>query len=330
MLPLFSQRLSRGTLILPLLLLPLVAGCAPVAPTAPGGEAAPASLQVTFLPIADAVPFYVADQAGYFAEAGLEAEAVPASSAAERETLIQSGGADCELTDIHGVVLTNAGEGVPLRIVASTRQATAEEPVFFLLSAPESGITTPEQLAGANIGISENTVIEYWQDRILAAAGVDPGAVTRTSVPQIAIRLELLMSGQIDAAVLPDPLAALAVLQGAAPVLDDTIFPEAGISILACRADVIESRRDAVAALVAGWDRAIETVNADPAAYRNLLLERTNVPEPLKDRYDLPTYPVRQIPTEAQVADVVAWTVEKGLIAEPLGYAEIVDVSFRP
>jgi hypothetical protein len=26
----------------------------------------------------------------------------------------------------------------------------------------------------------------------------------------------------------------------------------------------------------------------------------------------------------------VAWTVEKGLIAEPLGYAEIVDVSFRP
>lgn len=321
----------RWLLTILVLVLSLTAGCTAVAPTsAPGDAAAGSSLQVTFLPIADAVPFYVAEQEGYFAAAGVEAAAVPASSAAERETLVQSGGAECELTDIHGVVLTNAGEGESLRIVASTRQATANAPVFFLVAAPNRGITTPEQLAGTNIGISENTVIEYWLDRILAAAGVDPAAVARTSVPQIAVRLELLMSGQIDAAVLPDPLASLAVLQGATVVLDDTLLPEAGVSVLACRADVIESRREAVAALVAGWDQAIEAINADPAAYRNVLLERTNVPEPLKDRYDLPVYPVHQIPTEAQVADVAAWTVDKGLIDTSPAYDEIVDPSFRP
>ena len=319
--------LGRWWLTTLALVLPLAAGCAPVA--APAGEAALPTLKVTFLPIADTVPFFVADQAGYFVDAGVQVEAVPASSGAERETLVQSGGAGCELTDIHGVVLTNAGEGAPLRIVASTRQATADEPVFFLIAGPDSGITTPEQLAGANIGISENTVIEYWHDRILSAAGVDPAAVTRTSVPQIAVRLELLMSGQIDAAVLPDPLAALAVLQGGVRVLDDTILPEVGVSVLACRADVIDQQRDAVAALVAGWDKAITTINADPAAYRNVLLERTNVPEPLKDRYTLPTYPVQQIPTEAQVQDVVQWTVDKGLIDAPLAYDVVVDASFR-
>ncbi len=276
------------------------------------------------------MPFFVAEQEGYFADAGVQAEAVPASSAAERETLIQSNGAECELTDIHGVVLTNAAEAEPLRIVASTRQATPDAPVFFLLTAPGSAITTTDQLAGANIGISENTVIDYWQDRILTAAGVDPATVTRTSVPQIAVRLELLMGNQLDAAVLPDPLAALAQLQGATVLLDDTILPEAGVSVLACRADVLATQRDAVAALVTGWDQAIEAINADPAAYRNVLLERTNVPEPLQDRYDLPTYPVQQIPSEDQVLDVVAWALDRGLLDAPLTYDQLVDPTFRP
>jgi NitT/TauT family transport system substrate-binding protein len=308
-----------------------LAGCvASAPPTSPTDPAALPPVRVTFLPITDVVPFFVAQEEGEFAAAGLQVEAVPASSAAERETLIQSNAADCELTDIHSVVLTNARDAQPLRIVATTRQATADVPVFFLLTAPDSAITTPAQLAGANLGISENTVIDYWQDRIVRAAGVDPATITYTSVPQIAVRLELLLSGQLDAAVLPDPLAALAQLQGATVLLDDTTLPAAGVSVLACRADFLAEQRAAVAALVTGWDQAIAAINADPAAYREVLLAHTNVPAPLQDRYDLPSLPVQQIPSEAQVRDVVAWAVDEGLIDAPLAYDQIVDATFRP
>jgi NitT/TauT family transport system substrate-binding protein len=295
---------------------------------APAATAGP--LRVALLPITDVVPFYVAAQEGYFAAAGLEAEAVPVSSAAERETVIQAGGADCELTDIHGVVLTNAGDAHPLRIIASARQATAEQPTFFLLSSPGSGITEPAQLAGANIGLSENTVIDYWNDRILAAAGVDPAGVTRTNVPQIPVRLELLMSDQLDAAILPDPLASLAALQGAQIVLDDTLLPDVGVSVLACREDVIQGRRDAVAAFLAGWDQAVDAIDADPDAYRNVLIANTRVPEPLQDKYSLPAFAVQQIPSAAQVQDVVDWATAKGLIDDALTYEQVVDASLRP
>lgn len=316
-------------LLLLLLLMGLSTACAPVQPSAPQPESAAQALRVALLPTTDVVPFYVAQQTGAFTEHGLTVEAVPVSSAAERDTVIQTGAADCEMTDVQGVVLTNARDAQPLRIIATARQATTEQPLFFLLSAPESGITGPEQLAGANIGTSENTVIDYWFDRVPAAAGVDLADVTRTNVPQLPVRLELLLNKQLDAAILPDPLASLAQLQGATLVLDDTILPEAAVSVLVCRADVIAARPDAVAAFLAGWDQAVEAINADPAAFSDILIETARVPEPLQGRYMLPPFAVQAIPSDAQVQDVVDWAVEKGLIDTPPAVDQLIDHSFR-
>lgn len=300
-----------------------------VAPVQPTGTAAAQSLAVALLPTTDVVPFYVAQEIGAFTANGLEAKAVPVSSAAERDTVIQTGAADCEMTDVQGVVLTNARQAQPLRIIATARQADADQPLFFLLSAPESGIATPADLAGANIGTSENTVIDYWFDRVLAAAGVDLANVTRTNVPQLPVRLELLLNKQLDAAILPDPLASLAQLQGATLVVDDTILPEAALSVLVCRADVIAERPAAVAAFLAGWDQAVEAINADPAAYSDILIETARVPEPLQGQYTLPTFPVKQIPSEAQVQDVVDWAVAKGLIDAAPAIDQLIDPTFR-
>lgn len=316
-------------LFLLLLLMGLSTACAPVQPSAPQPGAAAQALRVALLPTTDVVPFYVARQAEAFTEHGLTAEAVPVSSAAERDTVIQTGAADCEMTDVQGVVLTNARDAQPLRIIATARQATTEQPLFFLLSAPESGITGPEQLAEANIGTSENTVIDYWFDRVPAAAGVDLADATRTNVPQLPVRLELLLNKQLDAAILPDPLASLAQLQGATLVLDDTILPEAAVSVLVCRADVIAARPDAVAAFLAGWDQAVEAINADPSAFSDILIETARVPEPLQGRYTLPPFAVQAIPSDAQVQDVVDWAVEKGLIDTPPAVDQLIDHSFR-
>ena len=316
--------------------LALLAGC--VSPVAAPSESAGSAgnmngelspLSVAVLPITDVVPFYVAAQEGYFADAGIEIDLIPVSSAAERDTVVQTGAAECALTDINGVVLTNAGEANPLKVISTARQASAEQPVFYLLSSPQSGITSPEQLAGATIAISENTIIDYWNDRMLASAGLDPADVKKTNVPAIPVRLELMLSGQVDAAILPDPLASLALLQGAPIVMDDSSNPEIAVSVIVCRQDAIDANPASVSALIAGWDRAVESINADPAAYRNVLIENTRVPEPLQDKYTLPQFAVKAIPSEAQVQDVVDWAVDKGIVDGVLAYDEVVDPSLR-
>lgn len=319
---------------LPVFLLAILAISACTAPlAAPGNassdEAALPTLRVAVLPITDVVPFYVAGDEGFFTDAGVDVELIPVSSGAERDTVVQTGEADCELTDIHGVVLTNAGEVPPLKIVSSARQATAEQPLFFLIASPQSGITEPAQLAGASIGISENTIIDYWNDRMLAIAGVDAESANVTNVPQIPVRLELMLNGQLDAAILPDPLASLARLQGATRVLDDTVNPDVAVSVIACRQETIDDNTDAVRALVAGWDQAVAAINADPDAYRNVLIENTRVPEPLQDKYTLPPFPEKAIPSAAQAADVVEWANSTGLIEAELAYEALVDPSLR-
>lgn len=286
-------------------------------------------LRVALLPTTDVVPFYVAQSLGAFSANELDAEAIPVSSAAERDTVIQTHAADCEMTDVQGIVLTNAREAQPLRIIATARQATVEQPLFFLLGAPDGTVTSAGDLAAANIGTSENTVIDYWFDRVLGAAGVDLADVTRTNVPQLPVRLELLLNNQLDAAILPDPLASLAQLQGAPLILDDTTLPDAAISVLACREDVIAQQPDAVSAFLAGWDQAVTAINDDPATYADILIETARVPEPLQGQYSLPQFPVEAIPSDAQVEDVVSWALEKGLIDAPVTVDQLIDARFR-
>ncbi|MBI1294396.1 hypothetical protein GC175_05495 [bacterium] len=300
----------------------VLAGCAAPTPAATSEESA--TLRVAVLPITDVVPFYVAQQEDEFSQRNLTVELVPVSSGPERDTLLQAGGADCALNEVLGTILFNAGEGEELRVVSTALRAFPEAAHFYLLAAPQSGVSTPADLSGRTIAISSNTIIEYWTDRLLTQRGVNITTVKTTNVPQIPVRLELLMSGQVDAAVLPDPLGSLAILQGAVPILDDTIAPQLGLSVISCRLSVVENQPDAVRALVAGWDAAVDAINADSAQFGNVLIENTRVPEPLQDRYSLPPFPVAENPTPAEVDDVLAWAMEKGLIGETQAYETVV------
>jgi NitT/TauT family transport system substrate-binding protein len=292
-------------------------------PTAPQAEST--RLRVAVLPITDVIPFYVAQSAGYYEERDIDVELIPVASGSERDTLLQAGQADCVLNEVLGTILFNAGEGEELRVVATALRAFPKVAHFYLLASPQSGITSVDELPGRTIAIAENTIIAYWTDRLLARAGIDPASVERTGVPRIPVRLELLMNGQVDAAVLPDPLGSLAILGGAPLLLDDTVAPELGVSVISCRVTVLTEQPNTVRALLAAWDAAVEAINADPQRFRNVLTDNTRVPDPLQDRYDLPPFPVQEIPTAAEVGDVVNWALETGLISEALPYERIVE-----
>lgn len=302
------------------------------APTEAATEEPPTTsgepLRLGLLPITDVIPFYVAQAAGYFEEEGVSVELIPVNSAADRDTFIQSGEIDGELNDLISTVLTNAGEGEDIRIVRQARAAFPDNPQYFIISAPNSDITDLEGLKGQEIGISENSSIEYTTDRLLQLEGFTEDEIVTTNVPQIATRLQLLLEGQLPAATLPDPLASLAVLQGGTVILSDATHPEVTQSVISFRADVLESRRAEVAALLRAFDRAVQDINEDPAAFQDVLIAQSRVPEPLLGQYQLPRFPEGAIPTEAQLADVVDWATEKGLITTSVAYADAVDTSF--
>ncbi|HQK15671.1 MAG TPA: MetQ/NlpA family ABC transporter substrate-binding protein, partial [Anaerolineae bacterium] len=178
------------------------------------------ALRIAVLPVLDALPLYVAEAEGYFAAQGIQVELIPAASAAERDQLLQAGQIDGFITDLVALALYNR-ESPQVVAVRYAMVPTADFAQFRILAAAQSGITTVEGLRGVPIGVSEGTVIEYVTHRLLEAEGLPTDAIATLAVPKIADRMALLGAGELSAATLPEPLASLAMQQGAVLIVDD-------------------------------------------------------------------------------------------------------------
>lgn len=311
-------------LILTLLMTLVLAGCGVSEPTAEVQ-----TLKMALLPVMDVLPFHVAEQNGYFDQVGVHVELIPVKSAQERDTLMQTGQIDGMLTDLLSPVLFNQEEP-QIMVVRTARQVYPGSPLFSVLAKPGSDIKSPQDLAGVEVGISQNTVIEYLTDRMLENAGLTPEQIESQEVSAIPVRFELLVNGEIPAATLPDPLASGAVAAGAVLVVDDTSVPELSQSILAFGTDVLETKPDAVRRFLEAWELAVQELNDKPDDYRDLLIEKGRVPESVQGTFQMPPFPEASVPTPEQLSDVVQWSLAKGLIGRDIPYEQMVDDGYLP
>lgn len=294
-----------------------------------GGEREPTTLRIAVLPIMDALPMYVAEEQGYFEDENLVVEFIPVTSAAERDQLIQAGQADGMINEILSTLFYNSAEPQVVT-VRFARVATPDFPQFLILASAQSGITTLDELKGQNIGISEGTIIEYTTDRLLQAEGFSDDDISTVAVPRLPDRLALLNSGELPAANLIDPLADLAIQNGAVVVIDDSSHPEYGNSVITFRNEVVEANPEAIRGFLAALEKAVENLNSNKEQYSNLLSERQLVPEPLLGTYVIPDFPAASVPLRSQFEDVLDWAKSKGYIDTELEYGDSIDDSFLP
>jgi NitT/TauT family transport system substrate-binding protein len=315
--------------------LPARSAAAPAAPSSPAAgrsarllAAAPAgTLRIALLPITDVVPFYLAQDQGYFKGRGLNVELVPVASAAERDQLMASQQVDAQLNDLVSTVLFNA-ERPRIQIVRKARQAFAAAPQFWILVPNNSPIRAAADLRNVAIAISQNSVIEYITQRLLQREGLAAAEIKTTNVPSIPTRLQLLLQGQLEAATLPDPLASLALLRGARSIVDDGRHPELSLSVISVQSHIVRERPDDVRRLLAAYDLAVQDIRSRPDRFRNILIAQSRVPEPLKNKYQFPPFPDPAVPRQDQWDDVVAWALEKGLIRQAVAYTSSVTAAF--
>jgi NitT/TauT family transport system substrate-binding protein len=285
-------------------------------------------LKVGVLGILDTLPMYVADQEGYFQAQGISVELLPFKSALERDTAMQAGQVDGVLNDLVSAALLNKDEGRVMVVRVAMRPAPSQA-MFRLLAAPQGKVNSPADLRGVEIGVSKSTVIEYVSDSLLMGAGVKPADIVYTPIPDIGLRLNSLVEGKIAAATLPEPMASLAVKQGARPILDDS-RSTVGQSVLSFSNDVIKNKPATLRKFLVAYEQGVKALNADPAKYKGLLVDKGRVPDPVKDSFSMPPFPTASVPAKAEVSDVMSWMLEKRLLMLALPYPKMVDASFLP
>lgn len=339
------MRIVRSLIFLTLAASLILAACAPAAvPVEEAAETeavtevqteAPAvvenvgTLKIAILPIIDTLPMYVAEAEGLFAKYGVTVELIPVASAPERDQLLAAGQADGTINETLSVMLFNK-ETVQMQVVRYALRPMEGYGHFFILASGKSGITDAQDLKGVEIGVSQGTIIEYVTERLLQAEGLAADEIKTIAVPRIPDRMALLGSGELAAGVLPDPLASLAISQGAVKVLDDSIHPEYGFSVYSFRKDVVDGNPETLKAFLAAIEEASDLINLDPTKYTSLLSDKGLVPPPLMETFQIPPFPDQAVPTEEEWNDGLAWLKEKGILTVDVNYTDSVNGSFLP
>ena len=248
-----------------------------------GQEETRGPVRIGVLQIADSFPLYVAVEEGLFQKHGLDVEIIEFQSASDQSVAYEAGELDGMMTDMIVQSLINKSSAEDgMKTVAMAFGGDASEGRFIVASSPDSGISAPEQLAGSKIGISENTMMEYLVGRYLEDLGVDLSSVEMVNIPKLTLRLDLLMEGSdIQAAILPDPLAIEAESRGCGTVIDDTkLGKNYSQSVVTLRKTLIEDGAGTLDAFRDAYNEAIEKINADPDACLEFMVKKGLLDKP--------------------------------------------------
>lgn len=293
-------------------------------------EATPVTLKIGQIPTIDGLPFWVADAKGYYKAEGVNVELVTFKSANERDTAIMSGAIDGMLADLISSS-TLVGSGTKVNITSLALGATKEEGPIAIVAAPNSGITELAQLKGQEIGISTNSMMHYTADMLLKEAGINPADVKYANTPNIPVRFETLMSGQLKAAVLPDPLLSLAISKGAKLLASDVNAKQnLTQSVITFRTDAITQKADGLTRFFKAYNHAVADIKANPNSFKEVLVKNANLPKEIVDSYQVVPFSPAQAPKKEDVERVVAWLMEKQILKSKLTYEQIVNTTVLP
>ena len=292
---------------------------------APAQSAAP--LKIGTLLIEDVVPFYVAEAQGLFTQQGVEVELIPFLSALERDSALTAGAIDGAIDDPVGAILLDQGRNL-IKITSLCLGATPAEGIFAILAAPQSGLSTVEDLKNVKIGISSSTIIEYVTDRMLEAQGFEQEEIQKIEIKKMPIRLQMLLADAVQAATLPEPLASVAESKGAIKLLTDAQSGKSlSQTVIVIRKQVLDKRKKDIVRFFSAYAEAVKMINNDPEQFRPLFVEKGRIPPHLASTYPIPHYPLPTPFSRELYTPVINWMVGKGLV-KPLAYEQIVDTDF--
>ncbi len=298
--------------------------------TKPADPTPVASLKIGQLPVIDGLPFWVAEAQGYYKQQGVDVELITFKSALERDAALEGGQIDGTMTDIIGAVGVYE-KGTPVQITSLALGATKEESPFAIVAAPNSGIDTAADLKNVEIGISTNSVIHYTTEKMLLENGFTPDEIKVTNIPQIPVRFEALMSGQIKAATLPEPLLSLAVAKGAKLILNDVNAKQNySHSVIVFTDKAVKEKTEGLKRFFLAYNLAVLDIKANPTAFKELLADKAKLPAEIKDSFQVTPYSPSQAPAKADVEAVIEWLLDKKIIAKKVTYEEIVNKTLYP
>jgi NitT/TauT family transport system substrate-binding protein len=296
---------------------------------APNTTAAPTErLKVAWVsPSGGYLPLWAAQDEGFFRQRGLEAELIFTSGPQAVQALL-AGEVDVAYTD--GAAVVRAGlSGGDTVILGSTTNTFP----FKLNVKPE--IRRVEDLKGLKLGITRaGATTDFAARHVLRQAGLAPDAdvalIQAGGTPEM---LQALVAGGLDAGVMSEPYALLAVKQGFPALLDfATLGVEYPVTSIGVLKPLVSAKPAALLAYIGGLTDSIAWIRGHRAEAITVLgrFTQTDDQQSLNDTYDeyVPRYPRLPRASVASIVTILEAIREAEPRAATVNPADLVDDRF--
>lgn len=287
-----------------------LSACSPVKETA-STTTAKQKLNFGAISSVDAIPIVIANEKGFFKKQGIDVNFQSFKNSKDRDAAFQTGNLDGVICDEIAISLYQNAD-FDVKITGIT------DGDFMLIANAKSGIKSVNDIKGKSVAISEKTSIEYSLDKILEKNSLNPKDVKKSIVPAIPTRLEMLRNNNVDAALLPEPFASLAIKDGGV-LLGSASNLNVYSSVTAFTQKAINSKSTEIKAFYKAYNEAVDYINNTPISeYEDIIIKTVGYPADMKGKLNLPKFRKNALPQEANVKSVVDWTTKNGLIKKTL------------
>lgn len=278
-------------------------------------------VRLGILPAIDSLPLIVAETEGLFKDEGLDIEIVMFASALEKDAALLS-------SALHGVfgdpvtALLTLKSPLDIRIFTESSRS-GKNRMFGLVASPGSSASSFESVKGGLIAIASGTVVEFFLDEISLLNNFNPEKLQKLEVKGIPLRYQMLMSGQVEFAMLPEPLVSKAEKDGARVIADDLSL-DITATVISLSADFLDQNKDFAKSFTRAYNKSVNLINTHPDKYRDLMVTRLRLPEELKESFAIPVYNEVKVPSEKDITRVYSWMKTKGILEAPLKYEKTI------
>ncbi len=218
------------------------------------------TVKFDFLPYGSHAPFWLAQDKGWFKDAGVEPSLEDGQGSTVAVQLISAGKIDVGYVSL-GAVIVARDKGVPVKAIAGILRKND----YGVLVGENTDIRVPKDLEGKLLYFSPSSVETLYMDLFFKKNGVDKSKINLTSI-DLSTKVSTYMSGKGDAMFVPIPIYTIR----AAPRLSRGIlFADYGIPMpgfgLISSDDIIAQKPKALGGFVAAMQKAWGAVQNDPA-----------------------------------------------------------------
>jgi NitT/TauT family transport system substrate-binding protein len=248
-------------------------------------------LRIGLLPVADAILLIAADEKGFFKKRGIEVELVMFQSAGEKDVVAMAGSLDGEFCEIISIIVQRASEK-DFVVVATTSHTNPMRRMFGLVTSPKYSDLSIADLKDKELLNSKRSITDFLTDRFFEKMGLPGDYMKRRDVRKIPVRMQLLLSGQGYASLIPEPMLTLAESAGGKVLADDRDL-DMPLASVALRGDLPS---ETIKAFQAALAEAVSFVNANPSETLRLMEKKNLIPPDIREEFKLPLFDPKVLP----------------------------------